>query len=134
MSTLVTLVKTFICLRFLIILGVILCATSQNLEPIAKKVGATFCKYLAYKNQIPRKYFNDCGEPSCNWDDWNDGLVASSSTKTQSIVLSYGHNGFGNQLWEHSTGFMIAESLKAQLMIAIIPDELSPNGYIPPNS
>ena len=107
---------------------------AQDLEPIAKEIGATFCTYLAYKNQIPRRYFNDCGEPNCDWESWNDALVSNSSAKRQRIVLSYGHNGFGNQLWEHSAGFMIAESLKAQLMIAIIPDELSPGGYIPPNS
>lgn len=106
---------------------------SQDVESIAKEVGATFCKYLAFKNQIPRKYFNDCGEPSCGWDDWTDALH-KAAPKKQRVVLSYGHNGFGNQLWEHSVAFMIAESLKAQLMIAIIPDELSPGGYIPPNS
>jgi hypothetical protein len=110
------------------------CAVSQDLESLAKEIGATFCKYLAYKNQIPRRFFNDCGEPSCNWDDWNDALISKAEPQKKRIVLSYGHNGFGNQLWEHSTAFMIAESLKAQLMIAVIPDELSPGGYIPPNS
>lgn len=109
-------------------------STAQDVESIAKEVGATFCTYLAYKNQIPRKYFNACGEPSCNWDDWNDALIAKKEPEKQRVVVSYGHNGFGNQLWEHTVAFMIAESLKAKLMIAIIPDELSPGGYIPPNS
>eukprot|EP00601_Ochromonadales_sp_CCMP2298_P021991 CAMPEP_0173303164 /NCGR_PEP_ID=MMETSP1143-20121109/18744_1 /TAXON_ID=483371 /ORGANISM="non described non described, Strain CCMP2298" /LENGTH=872 /DNA_ID=CAMNT_0014243857 /DNA_START=97 /DNA_END=2716 /DNA_ORIENTATION=+ len=105
-------------------------ASGQNLEPHAKALGATFCKFLAYKAQIPRKWFNLCGEPSCNWDDWTDAKVQSSKR----VVVSYGHNGFGNQLWEHSVAFMVAESLQAQMLVAIIPDDLSPNGYIPPNS
>lgn len=94
---------------------------SQDIEAIAKEVGATFCKYLAFKSQIGRKYFHECGEPSCNWDDWNDALLSKSKPIKERIVLSYGHNGFGNQLWEHSVAFMIAESLKAKLLIAIIP-------------
>ena len=107
---------------------------AQNVEAIVKEVGATFCKYLAFKHQIGRKYFHDCGEPSCSWDDWNDALVSKLKPDKERVVLSYGHNGFGNQLWEHSVAFMIAESLKARLMVAIIPDELSPGGVIPPNS
>ncbi|KAJ1403572.1 hypothetical protein B484DRAFT_225961 [Ochromonadaceae sp. CCMP2298] len=35
-------------------------AVGQNLEPIVKSLGA--------QGQIPRKWFNLCGEPSCNWD------------------------------------------------------------------
>jgi hypothetical protein len=112
----------------------------QNFEPLAKQIGSTFCKYLAYKNILPRKYFRDCGEPTCNWDDWQHALTESTkinyenSNSHQRIVLSYSHNGFGNQLWEHSVAFMIAESLKARLLIAVIPDQLSPGGFIPPNT
>ncbi|RYG63673.1 hypothetical protein EON64_15450 [archaeon] len=89
----------------------------------------------------------DCGEPACNWNDWQDALsnstlnpnsTATSPAKShltkQRIVLSYAHNGFGNQLWEHSVAFMIAESLKARLYIAVVPDYLSPGGYLPPNT
>jgi hypothetical protein len=107
-------------------------AASTNLEPIAKTLGATFCKFLAYKAQISRKWFNLCGEPSCNWDEWSDAPKVTESK--QRVIVSYGHNGFGNQLWEHSVAFMVAESLQAQMLVAIIPDDLSPNGYIPPNS
>jgi hypothetical protein len=57
-----------------------------------------------------------------------------NSTKKERFVISYAHNGFGNQLWEHSIAFMIAESMKAKLFIAVIPDNLSPGGYIPPNT
>lgn len=90
--------------------------------------------YLAYKNNLPRRFFTDCGQPHCNWDDWQDALQQRVRPKKQRVVLSYGHNGFGNQLWQHSVAFMIAEALHARLLVAVIPDELSPGGFIPPNT
>ena len=125
-----------LCIWFsaLLLLGFLTCIVGQNLESIAKEIGSTFCMYLAFKYQIPRKYFNECGQPSCSWDDWQDALTEKVKPKKERYVVSYGHNGFGNQLWEHSTAFMIAEALKARLLIAVIPDELSPNGFIPPNT
>mmetsp|Transcript_19155 Transcript_19155/g.26378 ORF Transcript_19155/g.26378 Transcript_19155/m.26378 type:complete len:426 (+) Transcript_19155:24-1301(+) len=121
---------------------------SQDLVPFVPEIGGTFCKYLAYRYIIPKKYFNDCPPITCNWDDWSHALGAFNkdlnasksaerylnSTKKERIILSYAHNGFGNQLWEHSIAFMIAESMKAKLLIAVIPDSLSPGGYIPPNT
>lgn len=110
----------------------------QNMEPIAKEVGSTLCTYLAYKNVLHRKWFNDCGKPTCTWNDWNEAREGSVMTKKKGekerYVLSYAHNGFGNQLWEHSVAFMFAEALKARLLIAIIPDNLSPGGVLPPNT
>ena len=166
----------------------------QDLVPFVKDIGGTFCKYLAYRYQIPKRFFNDCPETTCNFDNWNyedemeqknpvsiissnkssNGKVlplyqnnilvivnatntsnksANNSpntnktkvTETSSVnkpdqqkpvryVVSYAHNGFGNQLWEHSIAFMIAESLKAKFFIAIIPDSLSPGGFLPPNT
>ncbi len=111
---------------------------NDNLEPLVPEIGGTFCKYLAYKNQLPRRFFRDCKEPTCDWDDWQSALshVGSEGEKKtkERIVLSYSHNGFGNQLWEHSVAFMIAESLKARLLIAVIPDALSPGHVTPPNT
>lgn len=109
---------------------------SQNFEPFAKDIGGTFCRYLAYQSVLPRKYFNDCGEQACIWDEWYNSVYAThdGAPKSNRIVVSYAHNGFGNQLWEHSVAFMIAESLKAQLYIAVIPDNLSPDGFSPPNT
>lgn len=114
---------------------------AQNLEEILPIVGGTFCRYLAYKGQIHRRFFRDCSEPGCNWDDWSHALNGSqqvdeahNNNSNHRIVVSYSHNGFGNQLWEHSVAFMIAEALKARLMVAVIPDTLSPGGFIPPNT
>ncbi len=109
----------------------------QNLEPYAKEIGGTFCMFLAYRNQLPKKYFNLCEQPKCDWDVWSQQLTnapATTAPAKKRVVVSYAHNGFGNQLWEHSVAFMIAMSLKAQFLIAVIPDNLSPGGFIPPNT
>lgn len=104
-------------------------------------IGSTFCQFLAWKMQIHFK--TDCKQPTCNWDNWQDALnkkTVSADGKVhkhsqqQRVVVSYGHNGFGNQLWSHTVAFMIAEALNARLLIAIIPDELSPDGAKPPNT
>lgn len=137
---------------------------SYNFDPFIKEIGGTFCKYLAMKNQIARHYLRTCENPSCSWDNWQDLLTSLTSlndsnhnisshmsvtsinkndqkhTKHQvlphkeRVVLSYGHNGFGNQLWQHTVAFMIAESLKARLYIAMIPDNLCFDGATPPNT
>ena len=35
-------------------------------EPFINYIGSTFCMFLAYKNQLPRKYFSLCGAPDCH--------------------------------------------------------------------
>lgn len=110
------------------------CITSQNFEPYVKEIGGVFCKYLAMKQILPKRYLNDCEQPTCAWDSWYDARVATKDNKKMRYVLSYAHNGFGNQLWQHTIAFMIAESLKAKLLIAIIPDTLCFDGYTPPNT
>lgn len=91
--------------------------------------------FLAYKSQLPRKYFNLCPQPKCDFNTWSEALKATNATKEKErVVVSYAHNGFGNQLWEHSIAFMIAKSLKARLLIAVIPDNLAPGGVSPPNT
>jgi hypothetical protein len=107
---------------------------SQDLEQFVPQIGRTFCKYLAHKQFISRKFIRECAEPTCTWDDWQNAITNTSLGPKSRIVLSYGHNGFGNQLWQHSVAFMIAESMKARLLIAMIPDSLSPGGYLPPNT
>jgi hypothetical protein len=126
----------FILLLYLVILISFLhyhpnCA--QDIEQFVPVIGKTFCKYLAHRQILPRKYIRDCAEPTCTWDDWQSalsGINNSFSLKNAAnytrIVLSYGHNGFGNQLWQHSVAFMIAEAMKSRLLIGMIPDTLSP--------
>lgn len=98
------------------------------------------CLYLAMKMQLPRNYLRDCVQPTCSWDDWQHAVQnytvsgSEESSKKKRIVLSYAHNGFGNQLWEHTIAFMVAESLNARLLISILPDDLSFDGATPPNT
>jgi hypothetical protein len=119
----------------------------------------TLCRYLAMKSQLPRKYLRECDHPTCGWDGWNEALQESAQQHKQGnhtdntsnatshhqnhnhhkprkerIVLSYSHNGFGNQLWEHTVAFMVAEGLKARLLIGIIPESLCFDGATPPNT
>jgi hypothetical protein len=126
--------------------------SAQNLAPLVKEIGGTFCKYLAMKSQIPRNFHHECANPTCDWDNWQVALEKSkaqlaslasgdvskaknsSALMKQRVVLSYSHNGFGNQLWEHTVAFMVAESLKARLFISIIPDHLCFDGATPPNT
>ena len=74
--------------------------------------------YLAYRGQLHRKYFNLCPKLECSADkflSWSNNVqFARNTTKKERVVVSYGHNGFGNQLWEHSVAFMIAKSLNAR--------------------
>eukprot|EP01039_Chlorochromonas_danica_P005709 gene5709-6293_t len=127
-------------LLFLLTLsGLVSGLAAASLESLIPEIGGTFCKYLAYKGQIHRRYLRDCPEQSCVWHDWQSALSSntsssSSSQRKERVVLSYGHNGFGNQLWEHSVAFMIAESLNAKLLVGTIPDQLSPGGFLPPNT
>lgn len=109
---------------------------SQNLESLVKQIGGTFCKYLALKSQLPQNYKKECPAPTCNWNDWSHALIVPniSAYHKELVVVSYAHNGFGNQLWEHTVAFMIAESLHAQLLIAVIPDNLTPLGKLPPHT
>jgi hypothetical protein len=131
------------------------CSCSQNFEKYTKEMGSTLCRYLAQHHQLPRHYHRTCGEPVCSWDDWLDAAQhlknISQQTKLDSlnttsnskkllpnrkkrVVVSYGHNGFGNQIWQHTFAFMVAESLGAKLLIGAIPDYLSPDGVSPPNT
>lgn len=116
---------------FLLLNSIIIYA--QNLVPFVKQIGSTFCKYLAMKGQIPRNFLHECGEPVCSWDDWAEAVKINNS-KQQRIVLSYAHNGFGNQLWEHTIAFSIAISLRAKLYVAILPENLYIDGAMPPNT
>lgn len=116
------------------LLCTVISVVSQDLVPYVKEIGGTFCKYLVMKSQIPRNFHNDCEQPSCHWDSWQDAKEEKKNKEKERYVVSYAHNGFGNQLWQHTVAFMVAESLKAKFYIAIIPDTLSPGGVTPPNT
>lgn len=103
-----------------------------DVTSVVKEMGGTFCKFLAFKSQI--HYKTACPEPTCSWDSWSDAKSSEKSKTKQRVVLSFGHNGFGNQLWQHTVAFMVAEQLKARLYIDMIPHSLCFDGYTPPNT
>jgi len=114
---------------------------SSQLSELVKeyKLGATFCKFLAWKMQIHHK--SNCGEPQCHWDEWHSTQMTRKPLTNQvtpgvheRVVLSYSHNGFGNQLWEHTFAFMVAQSLNASLYVDVLSEELRPDGAMPQNT
>ena len=107
---------------------------SNPLDSILQKAGPTLCNFLTNGNLATRKLRNTCGEPKCSWDSWLDAIEGRNDSKPLKIVLSYAHNGFGNQLWQHTFAFMVAENLQAQLLVNPLPVELTPYHNIPPNT
>jgi len=102
----------------------------ENISSIITEIGGTFCSYFAAKAhhfKIPRKLFVNCSAPKCDWDSWHDAINSQLPRFRKRIVLSYAHNGFGNQLWEHTVAFMFAESMSARLLIAPVPTALCPD-------
>ncbi len=89
------------------------------------EAGAGLCQLFTMK-KIGR---GPCKEPRCHWDTWKDVNVTSNK-----IVLSYSHNGFGNQLWEHSFAFAVAGALGSRFLVGMIPPSLYIGGYMPPNT
>ncbi len=105
------------------------------------KLGATFCKFLAWKLQIHHR--TDCGEPQCLWDSWRESHLPPvhhshdhliNERKNHRIVVSYAHNGFGNQLWQHTFAVMLAQSLNASLYVDVLPEDQRPDGHMPVNT
>jgi len=125
-----------------VVLGLLVAIASGVVKPtldeITPLVGPAMCGFLTMNRYSNWKLHKKCGQPTCDWDSWID---ATHNTTTHHengwghrVVLSYGHNGFGNQLWQHTFAFMVAESLQARLLIAPITLDLSPNHYYPPNT
>jgi hypothetical protein len=107
-----------------LLLGVLPCVSNPAFE-IGGPSGAGLCQLFAGKNV----YKGKCHPPSCHWNTWHE--VNTTSNK---IVLSLSHNGFGNQLWEHSFGFAVAGALGARFLVGKIPPPLFVGGYMPQNT
>lgn len=61
-----------------------------------------------------------CDNPSCEMVDWN----LQNNFTSNKIVLSYGHNGLGNQFYQHSFALSVANAIGARLLVAKIPPTL----------
>ena len=65
--------------------------------------------------------YTDSAQPNTDTNRDEDHI---SDSHPYTVVLSYGHNGLGNQLYQHSFAYSVAMSLKAKLYIQLIPPEL----------
>ena len=99
---------------------------TQALFDMNDDSGSVLCQMLTYLRVMKHK---TCHVPTCHWDDWVDAKAS-----TNKIVLSYSHNGFGNQLWQHSFGFAMASAVGARFLAGKIPKPLFVGGYMPPNT
>lgn len=73
-----------------------------------------------------------CHEFVCSGGHWDK--VTNRNTTNNKIILSYSHNGLGNQMWEHSFAFNVAASLGARLFVALLPPALYPRAVYPENT
>lgn len=80
----------FHCLRRSVVIFVAIISLSHiylvygyNFEGFLKEVGATMCRYLVQHHQLPRHYHRTCGEPTCNWDNWQDAIRQPHSVKVR---------------------------------------------------
>jgi hypothetical protein len=123
----------------------------------------TLCRFLVSRQQIAQDFFDVCNQqPACGFDHWTEHVLPrnkhihlrssgsgssesntgfsdvdvnhSASQQRTRVVLSYSHNGFGNQLWEHSVALMIAQQLNASLFIGLIPEKYRLQGELPVNT
>ena len=65
--------------------------------------------------------YTDSAQPNTDTDHIDNHI---SDSQPYRVVLSYGHNGLGNQLYQHSFAYSVAMSLKAKLYIQLIQPEL----------
>jgi hypothetical protein len=65
---------------------------------------------------------------------WIQPPYESESNSSGVIVLSYGHNGFGNQLFQHSFGYTVARILNAHFYVDAIDLKYAFDHHLPPNT
>lgn len=65
----------------------------------------------------------------CRVDKWRQ-----RSKPSHLIILTYGHNGFGNQLFQYTFGYLMAKSLKATFYADTIALNYTPANMLPHNT
>jgi hypothetical protein len=75
------------------------------------------CEFMKHTRLLHWKHQCNASSASsyCAHKDW----IQQNSNASKHVVLSYGHNGFGNQLIQHSVALMLAESLGAKMYIEV---------------
>lgn len=95
-------------------------------------ISGPFCR-----EEIPLSY---CPEIKCfDYDKWYQKVYKKPKLKRlevtrRKVVLSIGHNGFGNQLFQHYFALQVAQHVNARLYFSMIESEHFSAGYLPPNT
>ena len=97
---------------------------------LASEADSPLCELMLGRG-IYRRTHLSCsgGESACSVDDW-----WSNPSSQRLVVLSYGHNGFGNQLFQHSVGYLTARALGAAFYVDTIDLKYAPGTELPPNT
>lgn len=98
--------------------------------------GKVLCGLLLYR-VLHHKH--DCGNFDCvSTMTWQQQEQAPFGKRIRGlgerVVVSYAHNGFGNQLYSHTFAYLIAKSLNASLYIEPIPANLYTDPAAPENT
>jgi hypothetical protein len=84
-------------------------------ELTAHLQGSPLCQMLQHKVL----HDHDCGghlvEQCRTVLPWVN--YSSAATQDSRVVVSYAHNGFGNQLFQHTIGYLVAKSLNASFYV-----------------
>lgn len=77
-----------------------------------------------------------CPMVTCmSYEDWHQSVYRNQTTAVRrKVILSVGHNGFGNQLFQHYFALQLAQHLNAVLYITKIEIKQSPGSSMPPNT
>ena len=88
------------------------------------------CQLLNDREIRPSRKESRCRfDVDCRIDKWRQRVKPS-----RLIVLSYGHNGFGNQIFQHTFGYLTAKSLKAVFYADTIALNYTPDHRLPHNT
>jgi hypothetical protein len=105
--------------------------------------GGPICREEIHRSRCPQV-------PCMNFDIWYQKIYSSPSTQSQSksysskkrsapdrrrkVVLSVGHNGFGNQLFQHYFALQIALQTNSVLYLTKIDIQQSTTKFLPPHT
>lgn len=89
--------------------------------------GSPLCELLLGRHLLRGGSCNQSVD--CSADQWR-----SNGPGQRLVVLSLGHNGFGNQLHQHSVGYLAARALGAAFYVDTIDVKFAPAHVLPPNT
>lgn len=115
---------TICCVSLYIVEPYLITSRQEELlnSAVFSPVGGALCNMMTPKSM--------CQPQRCS----RDHNFSNDKATSNKVVISYAHNGFGNQLWEHSFAWQVAESIGAQFYIMPIEQSLWRFGKLPQNT